>query len=263
MSASISASTAWMRSWRSVTHDKLADDRSAVNVSEGTTVWHGNLPCGVEHFGVTAVRSFPVAALIIGISGGSGSGKSRLASDLANELGPERVSLLPFDAYYEDLSRLPFKQRCEVNFDHPDALDVETFGLHLDALRRGMDVALPVYDFSEHKRLDDLIILPARDIIIAEGILLFAFPELVERMDFRIYRRCSSEIRFSRRLERDMLERGRSAPSVAEQFETSVAPMHREFVEPSAEHAHRIVEQHEDLGEVVAELAASVQAIHV
>ncbi len=202
-------------------------------------------------------------ALLIGISGGSGSGKSRLAHDLATALGPERVSIVPFDAYYKDLRDLSMEERNAVNFDHPDSLDAEMYGHHLDGLVNGLDVALPVYDFARHQRMDDLHILPARDIIIAEGILLFAFPELVERFDFKIFRACNEELRFRRRLERDTVERGRSVESVTDQFATSVKPMHDQFVEPSAAVASRVVEHGEALETVVAELASQVDSILV
>lgn len=200
-----------------------------------------------------------MTAFVIGISGGSGSGKSRLATDLAAQLGPDRVSILPFDAYYRDLSELPLAARSLVNFDHPDSLDVEMFASHLDGLANGLDVCLPVYDFTQYRRVDDLTILAAKEIVIAEGILLFAFPEIVQRFDYRIFRSAPEQLRFDRRLERDTVERGRSPESVIRQFETSVAPMHDEFVEPSASEAHRIVESDEDLHKVIAELASAVQ----
>ena len=201
--------------------------------------------------------------LVIGISGGSGSGKSRLAHDLAASLGPDRVSIVPFDAYYKDLRGLSMEERSATNFDHPDSLDVELYGHHLDGLANGLDIAVPVYDFSRHQRMDDLHILPARDIVIAEGILLFAFPELVERFDYKVFRECNEELRFSRRLERDTVERGRSVESVTDQFATSVKPMHDQFVEPSAAFADRVVADDEDLATVVAEIAQQVELISV
>ena len=209
------------------------------------------------------VRFRAVAALLIGISGGSGSGKSRLAQELAQEIGEDRVTILPFDSYYKDLRHLSVDERNAVNFDHPDALDVECFVHHLEGLRQGMDIALPVYDFARHERADDLVILPAREIVIAEGILLFAFPELLEKFDMTIFRQCSEEVRYARRLERDTVERGRSVESVELQFRTSVAPMHDEFVEPTASLAQRIVLETEDLDTVVDELAGSFRSIHV
>lgn len=202
-------------------------------------------------------------AFLIGISGGSGSGKTRLANELAAAIGPDRVSLLPFDAYYKDLRNLSMEERNAVNFDHPDSLDAEMFGYQLDGLANGLDIALPMYDFNTHRRLDDLQILPARDIVIADGILLFAFPELAEKFDFKVFRSCPEDVRFARRLERDMVERGRDEASITEQFAASVKPMHDQFVEPSAAVADRVVEHGEELDVVVAELAAQVNAIRV
>ena len=204
-----------------------------------------------------------MTALLIGISGGSGSGKSRLARELAQKIGEDRVTILPFDSYYKDLRHLSVEERNGVNFDHPDALDVECFTHHLEGLRQGMDIALPVYDFARHERADDLVILPAREIIIAEGILLFAFPELREKFDVTIFRQCSEEVRYARRLERDMVERGRSEESVDHQFRTSVAPMHDEFVEPTAALAQRVVLETEDLDTVVEGLASSFHSLRV
>lgn len=220
----------------------------------------------VRQFRPTPFRAVPcvlVTALLIGISGGSGSGKSRLATDLAHRLGDDRVSILPFDAYYKDLRDLSMEQRNAVNFDHPDSLDAEMFGHHLDGLMQGLDIALPVYDFTRHQRADDLVILPATDIIIAEGILLFAFPELVDRFAYKVFREAPSELRFERRLARDVNERGRSPESVRAQFDTSVGPMHDAFVEPTKLCADRVVDHTEDLDEVVGELAAELQHIRV
>jgi uridine kinase len=204
-----------------------------------------------------------VSTVVIGICGGSGSGKSHLAQELVAALGPDRVSVLPFDAYYKDLRDLTLEERAHVNFDHPDSLDAELFAHHLDGLARGLDVSVPVYDFSRHQRADDLIILPAHDIIIAEGILLFAFPELVERFDVRVFRAAPVELRFERRMSRDVEQRGRSPESVRQQFETSVGPMHEAHVEPSARHAHRIVDHSEDLDAVVAELVETIESVRV
>lgn len=200
---------------------------------------------------------------LIGIAGGSGSGKTRLAHELAESIGPDCVSLVPFDAYYKDLRHLSAEERHRVNFDHPDSLDDDLFGFQLDGLAEGLDVAIPVYDFNEHRRADDLHILAANKIVIAEGILLFAFPELVDRFDYRIFRECSEETRFSRRLERDVVERGRSEASVRVQFEESVAPMHDQFVEPSKHLADRVVTEDEDLEVVIGELAEAIHAMKV
>ena len=200
---------------------------------------------------------------LIGIAGGSGSGKTRLATELRDAIGADRVTLVPFDAYYKDLRHLDRADRERVNFDHPDSLDADLLGFQLDGLVEGLDVAIPVYDFSEHRRQDDLKILSANEIVIVEGILLLAFPELAERFDLTIYRQCDEETRLSRRIERDVNERGRSEDSVRAQFATSVGPMHDEFVEPSAALADRIVSLDEDLNAVVAELSEAILSLTV
>ncbi|MGI9604515.1 MAG: uridine kinase [Acidimicrobiales bacterium] len=199
-----------------------------------------------------------MSALVIGISGGSGSGKSRLATDLASAIGPERVSVLPFDSYYKDLRHLSLEARAEINFDHPESLDADLFASHLDGLAGGLDVCVPVYDFARHQRADDVTILPATEVVIAEGILLFAFTELLERFDMKVFRHAPADVRFERRLNRDVIERGRSPESVREQFELSVGPMHDAYVEPSAAHADRVVTHEEVLETVITELAATV-----
>ncbi len=217
----------------------------------------------VRHRAHHAVPSSSVNATLIGICGGSGSGKTRLANDLAEQLGSDRVSVLPFDAYYKDLRHLSMEERAQVNFDHPDSLDADLFASHLEGLADGLDVCVPVYDFNRHQRADDLTILPAKEIVIAEGILLFTFPELVDRFDLRVFRRAPEDLRLSRRMDRDVQERGRSPESVTAQFNESVAPMHDEFVEPSAACAHRVVEHTEELSTVVAELADSITTVRV
>jgi uridine kinase len=204
-----------------------------------------------------------VGATLIGICGGSGSGKSRLAHELAAAIGEDHVSILPFDAYYKDLRSLPIDERTKVNFDHPDSLDADLFGHHLDGLVEGLDVCVPVYDFNRHQRADDLIILPAADVIIAEGILLFAFPELVERFDYRVFRSAPEDVRYTRRLERDVVERGRSPDSIRRQWDDSVTPMHDQFVEPSAAIADYVVDHGEDLEAVVQRLSREISSLGV
>ncbi len=204
-----------------------------------------------------------MTSTLIGIAGGSGSGKTRLARELRDALGRDRASIVPFDAYYKDLRDLPLEDRHAVNFDHPDSLDADLFGYQLDGLVEGLDVAIPVYDFEQHRRKDDLQIIQATEIVIAEGILLFAFPQLAERFEMKIFRDCSEELRFARRLDRDVNERGRSEASIQEQFKTSVAPMHDQFVEPTKSLADRVVEETEDLEQVVTELAKAICSLPV
>jgi len=191
---------------------------------------------------------------IIGVCGGSGSGKTTLARELARELGSSRTGILSFDSYYHDLAHLTTDERATVNFDAPDSLDVELLTDHLAALRRGAEVAVPVYDFASHTRSGDVDIIEPTDYIVIEGILLFAFTEIRDLIDYGVYLDCPGDIRYQRRLVRDVNHRGRTPDSVAEQWETTVAPMHDLHVEPYAPHAHFLA----TYGPPAVEIAAKV-----
>ncbi len=175
---------------------------------------------------------------IIGVCGGSGSGKTTLARELAREIGSGRTTIISFDSYYHDLAHLTTEQRAAVNYDAPESLDVELLTDHLAALRRGAEIAVPVYDFASHTRSGDVTIVEATDFVVIEGILLFAFAEIRDLIHYRVYLDCPGDIRYQRRLARDVNERGRTPDSVAEQWENTVAPMHDLHVEPYAPHAH-------------------------
>ncbi len=171
--------------------------------------------------------------VVIGIAGGSGSGKSTVLRTIVEAFGPERIAVLDHDAYYKDLAHLPPKIRTEFNFDHPDALETGLMARHLDALLAGETIEKPRYDFVNHSRLADTNTVKPRPVVIVEGILVLAEPELVERMDIKLFVDTADDIRLIRRLRRDIEERGRSATSVIDQYERTVRPMHLEFVEPS------------------------------
>jgi uridine kinase len=178
---------------------------------------------------------------VIGIAGGSGSGKTTVANELLEQVGRERIAYLPHDAYYKDLSALPPQQRAEVNFDHPNSLENDLLCRHIAQLRRGEAIALPVYDFTTHSRTPVTVPVDPRPIIIVEGILIFGEPVLREQFDIKIYVDTDADLRFIRRLERDLRERGRTTDSVIHQYLTTVRPMHLEFVEPSKRYADIIV----------------------
>lgn len=203
---------------------------------------------------------------IIGVCGGSGSGKTTLARELARELGSSRTGILSFDSYYHDLAHLTTEQRATVNYDAPASLDVELLTDHLAALRRGVEIAVPIYDFATHTRSGDVDIIEATDYVVIEGILLFAFAEIRDLIDYRVYLDCPRDIRYQRRLVRDVNERGRTAHSVAEQWETTVAPMHDLHVEPYAPHAHFLATYGPPAVEIAAkvarDLSRSVTQLH-
>ena len=183
----------------------------------------------------------PHAPLVIGIAGGSGSGKTTIANFILERVGPERIAYLPHDAYYKDLSRLPPQQRAEVNFDHPNSLENELLCDHIKALKRGEAVDLPIYDFTTHTRTNQTIHIHARPVIMVEGILIFGEAPLRKLFDIKIFVDTDSDIRFIRRLDRDLRERGRTTESVIHQYLSTVRPMHLEFVEPSKRYADVII----------------------
>lgn len=179
--------------------------------------------------------------LVIGIAGGSGSGKTTVAQEILNRVGPEQIAYLPHDAYYKDLSGLPPIQRAEVNFDHPHSLETELLARHILQLKASQLVELPVYDFSTHSRTNRTIEIAPKRVIVVEGILIFAEPELRPLFDVKIFVDTDADLRFIRRLQRDISERGRTTESVIHQYLKTVRPMHLEFVEPSKKYADVII----------------------
>lgn len=179
--------------------------------------------------------------VVIGIAGGSGSGKTTVLERIIEEFGPDSIAVLDHDAYYRDLSHLSPEERAQFNFDHPDALETDLMREHLDCLIEGETVEKPVYDFTTHTRRDETEGVEPRPVIIIEGILVLAKPLLKERMDIKIYVDAADDIRLMRRIRRDMQERGRSIEGILQQYERTVRPMHLEFVEPSRREADIII----------------------
>ncbi|GAB4532775.1 MAG: uridine kinase [Anaerolineales bacterium] len=179
--------------------------------------------------------------LVIGVAGGSGSGKTTVASVVRERVGPERIAYLPHDAYYKDLTHLPPNQRAQVNFDHPDSLENDLLIAHIETLKRGQSIHLPIYDFTTHSRTERSVLVEPHPVILVEGILIFAEPRLRTLFDVKIFVDTDPDIRFIRRLQRDISERGRTTQSVIEQYLNTVRPMHLEFVEPSKRYADVII----------------------
>ena len=179
--------------------------------------------------------------LVIGIAGGSGSGKTTVAQEILQRVGPARIAFLQHDSYYKDLSGLPPTQRAQVNFDHPNSLETDLLAHHIAALRDGKAVEVPIYNFSTHSRTDRTFTVQPRGVILVEGILIFTEAALREMFDVKIFVDTDSDIRFIRRLERDLAERGRTTESVIKQYQSTVRPMHMEFVEPSKRYADVII----------------------
>ncbi len=177
--------------------------------------------------------------LLVGIAGGSGSGKTTVADAVAEAL-PE-VALLQHDAYYRDRRDLDFEERTRLNYDHPDSLETELLIEHLDLLTQGIPIERPVYDFSVHLRSDEVVRIEPASIIVVEGILVLADKDLRDRLNLKIYVDTDPDLRLARRLERDITERGRTVDSVLKQYFETVRPMHLEFVEPSKRYADLII----------------------
>lgn len=180
-------------------------------------------------------------AIIIGISGATASGKSLLANTIVNELGSDRVIVISEDSYYKDHSNIPFEERAEINYDHPDSLDHELLYQHLLLLQQGKSVEVPVYNYSLHVREKQTRTIGQHSIIVLEGILLFVERQLRELMDIRIFMETALDICLIRRLKRDIKERGRSLETVLKQYEDTVRPMYLQFIEPSKRYADIIV----------------------
>ena len=190
---------------------------------------------------MTKTEQIPTKPLVIGIAGGSGSGKTTVANEILNKVGAHRIAFLPHDAYYRELSHLPLAQRTQVNFDHPNSIETELLIHHIKSLLKGEAIELPVYDFTTHSRTGESIHVDPKKIILVEGILIFAEADLRDMFDMKIFVDTDADIRFMRRLERDIAERGRTVESVIHQYQSTVRPMHLEFVEPSKRYADVII----------------------
>ncbi len=195
-----------------------------------------------------------MSATVWGICGGSGSGKTYLTDQLVERMGADKVSVIPHDAYYHRLDHLSFDQRCEINYDHPDSLESDLLARHLAGLHAGIGFDRPEYDFAAHNRSTRTVRVDPQELIIVEGILIFASEELRAQFDLTIFLDVPVDIRRSRRLERDVRERGRVPDEVAENFDRVVQPMHELFVEPHRCRADIVVPFEHDREELLFDL---------
>lgn len=179
--------------------------------------------------------------LIIGVAGGSGSGKTTVVKHIINTIGEENIVLLQHDSYYRDLKHLPFEERSKQNFDHPSSLETELMIRHIEALKEGYHVEVPIYDFSKHVRKEESREVYPKKVILVDGILIFSEKGLRKQMDIKLYVDTDDDIRLLRRIRRDILERDRELQNVLKQYEEYVRPMHLEFVEPSKRYADIII----------------------
>lgn len=178
--------------------------------------------------------------LVIGIAGGSGSGKTTLMKNLMRSFG-EDITVLSHDNYYRAHDDLPFEQRSKLNYDHPDAFETDLMIEHLKELKEGRSIECPIYDYTIHNRTDETVTVVPKPVIIVEGILIFENKALCDLMDMKIFVDTDADIRLIRRIRRDVAKRGRSLESVLIQYETTVKPMHEQFVEPSKKNADLVV----------------------
>jgi uridine kinase len=179
--------------------------------------------------------------VLIGVAGGSGSGKTTVSKAILDQVGCDRIAYLQHDAYYRDRSAMPLSARAQVNYDHPDSLDTDLLIEQLKMLRAGQAIQAPVYDFAQHVRKKETRLIEPHPVILVEGILIFADRDLRELFDIKIFVDTDADIRFIRRLQRDIAERGRTVESVIAQYQDTVRPMHLEFVEPSKRYADLII----------------------
>lgn len=215
-----------------------SDDESSSSLNIGTT----RELFGVEILGESIQRrKKEKGAIVVGVAGGSGSGKTTLAKAIVDALGEDNITYLSHDHYYRDLSHLNISEREKNNFDHPDSLETELMIEHLKQLKSHEAVRIPKYDFNTHSRIGNQELVYPRSIILVEGILIFTDPILLSLFDIKIFVDTDSDIRIIRRIQRDRVDRGRSADHVISQYLQTVRPMHMQFVEPSKRNADIIV----------------------
>ena len=199
--------------------------------------------------------------ILIGIAGGSGSGKTTLTSELLNEYGKDKIAVIEQDSYYKDLSDLSLEERRTYYYDHPKAIDITLFQFQLSTLLKGRNINIPIYDFSNHVRLKNTKMIVPMPVIIVEGILVLYFQEWRQLMVIKIYIDTPEDIRFKRRFDRDIKERGRTAESIRKQYISTVRPMHEEFVEPSKNSADIIILRHKDQGDIIEQVRPKLDSI--
>ncbi|MCB0457043.1 MAG: uridine kinase [Flavobacteriaceae bacterium] len=179
--------------------------------------------------------------LIIGIAGGTGSGKTTVVQQIVEELPKDEVCILSQDSYYHDTSHLSYTEREKINFDHPKAIDFELLVKHLKELRKGNAIDQPIYSFVEHNRTKETLKTFPKKVVIVEGILILTHPEIREMFDVKLYVHADSDERLIRRLKRDISERGRDLNEVLNRYQSTLKPMHQQFIEPTKEYADIII----------------------
>ena len=195
---------------------------------------------------------------VIGIGGGTGAGKTYLANKLVETYSEESIAVINQDSYYKDLSYMPYEERIKQNFDYPESIDINLFRSQLEQLINGKAIEMPTYDFSRHKRLRATTHIPCSSIIIVEGIFVLYYLQLCKLCTIRVFIDASEDIRFKRRVDRDIKERGRTKEAVRTQYQSTVQPMHKKFVEPSKNNADLIVKGEYRLRDVVDKINTKI-----
>jgi uridine kinase len=194
--------------------------------------------------------------IVFGVAGGTASGKTTVARAILEAVGAEQIAYLPHDAYYRDMPHLTLAERAHQNYDHPNSLETKLLVKHIEELLKGQPVQVPVYDFTTHRRTEETVLVEPSPIILVDGILIFTRRKLRELMDIKVYVDTDPDVRFIRRMERDIQQRGRSLTSVIEQYMGTVRPMHLKFVEPSKRYADVII-PHGGLNRVAMEMVVA------
>ncbi len=197
--------------------------------------------------------------MIIGICGGTGSGKTTIARAIVEAVGRANVVLVEQDSYYRNLADMPLDERHQANFDHPDSIDSDMLVNHLIRLKQGLPVDMPLYDFVTHTRSEEIELINPKPVVLVEGILIFAEPRVLDLLDVRVFVDTPDDVRLMRRLRRDINERGRTFERTLEQYERTIRPMHFEFVEPSKRHADIIIPEGSNTGVTVEFLCSMVR----
>jgi uridine kinase len=197
--------------------------------------------------------------LMVGIAGGTGSGKTTVAHAIVEALGSDNVALIPQDAYYKDLSNLPFEERTRLNYDHPDAFDNDLLLEHLQQLRNGQAIDMPVYDYTLHTRTNRTIRVEHKPVVVLEGIHVLVDARIRDVLDIKVFVHTDPDVRVLRRIMRDIHERGRTVESVYEQYLTTVKPMHDAFIEPSKRYADLIIPEGGENKIAISLLTARIQ----
>jgi uridine kinase len=197
--------------------------------------------------------------MIIGICGGTGSGKTTIARAIVDSVGAQNVILIEQDSYYKNLADMPLDERHQANFDHPEAIDSDMLVNHIRRLKQGEPIEMPLYDMVTHTRRDETETFLPRPVVIVEGILIFSEPRILDLLDVRVFVDTPDDVRLMRRMRRDVIERGRTFERTLEQYERTIRPMHFEFVEPSKRHADIIIPEGSNTGVTVDFLCSMVR----